>query len=75
MRKPYKLEILWSNGVLTETKISETEKELLEKHGGEYILMRYYLEGNPNAKPVSFQVWDDEDNPLFPVSEPEEVPA
>ncbi len=67
MKRPYKLEILWSNGVLTETYISEAEKEMLEKYGGEYILMRYELEGEPDARPVSFQVWDEEDNPLFSV--------
>jgi len=27
LKKPYKLEILWENGVLTEIDISETEKE------------------------------------------------
>ena len=63
----YKLEILWDNGVLTETSITETEKEMIEEYGSLYILSRYELEGEPNARPVSYQVWDKEDNPLIPI--------
>ncbi len=65
-RKPYKLEILWSNGVLTETSITETEKEIIEQYRELFILAKYELEGEPEAKPVSFQVWDESDEPLFP---------
>ena len=72
--KRYKLEILWENGGLTETAITETELELLEKYGGEFIVMKYYLKGQEDVKPVSFQVWNKEDEPLFPV-EQEAVPA
>ncbi len=72
----YKLEILWDNGVLTETRITETEKELIERYGSEFIVMKYCLESEENAKPVSFQVWDENDEPLFPVTgKAQEVPA
>ena len=54
--KPYKLEILWSNGVLTEISITEKEKELIEKYRELFILPKYELEGEPNARPVSYQV-------------------
>ncbi len=67
--RKYTLEILWSNGVLTETTISETEKELIEKHGGLFILAKYELEGAPEARPESFQVWDENDIPQLPVAE------
>ena len=73
--KRYKLEILWNNEVLTESGITETEKELLEQYGREFILMKYSLEGNPDVKPVSFQVWNKNDEPLFPVESKEAVPA
>ena len=63
----YKLEILWDNGVLTETRITETEKELIVRYGSEFIVMKYCLEGVKDAKPVSFQVWDENDEPLFPI--------
>ncbi len=65
--KPYKLEILWSTGDLTESRITETEKEMIEEYGSLYILTKYELEGEPNARPVSYQVWDKEDNPLIPI--------
>ncbi len=64
----YKLEILWSTGDLTESRITETEKEMIEEYGSLYILMRYELQGEPNARPVSYQVWDKEDNPLIPIN-------
>ncbi len=67
-KRPYKLEILWDNGVLTETSITETEKELIEQYGRLFILAKYELEGDPETKPVSFQVWDKEDTPLFPIA-------
>ncbi len=60
--------------MLTETKISERQKELIEKYGELFIVAKYELEGEPEARPVSFQVWDKYDNPLFPVEE-EKVPA
>ena len=66
--KPYKLEILWSNGVLTEIGITEKEKELIEKYRELFILAKYELQGEPNARPVSYQVWDKEDNPLIPIN-------
>ena len=72
--KRYKLEILWDIGILVEIAISEAEKEMIERHGSEYVLLRYYLEGAEDAKPVSFQVWDENDEPLFSVGE-EAVPA
>jgi len=68
LKRPYKLEILWSNGVLTEISISEDEKELLEQYGSSY-LARYELKGDPEARPVSFQVWDKWDNPILQVAE------
>ena len=74
-KKRYKLEILWSTGALTETTITETEKELIERYGSEFIVMKYYLEDAEDAKPVSFQVWDNNDEPLFPVGSTEAVPA
>ncbi len=75
-RRPYKLEILWDNGVLTETSITETEKELIGQYGELFIVAKYELEGKPNARPVSFQVWDKEDTPLFPIKgETQGVPA
>ena len=70
----YNLEILWSNGALTETPITEAEKELIEQYKDLFIVAKYELEGEPKARPVSFQVWDKYDNPLIPV-EPEGVPA
>ncbi len=73
MKRRYKLEILWDNGVLTEVSIKESEKELIEKYGSEFIIMKYELVGHPEAKPISYQIWDDEDNPLIPVREA--VPA
>ena len=74
-RKRYKLEILWSTGDLTETGISKMEKELIEEYGSLFILAKYELEGNPEARPVSFQVWDENDEPLFPLDFWEAVPA
>ena len=75
-RKPYKLEILWEDGVLTETDITETERELIEQFGGEFILLKYWREDNEEIRPVSFQVWDKKDEPLFPVGpRAAEVPA
>ena len=74
-KRRYTLEILWSNGALTETKISERQKELIEKYGELFIVAKYELEGEPEARPVSFQVWDEEDNPLFPIDSKEAVPA
>ena len=68
MKKPYKLEILWSTGDLTESRITETEKGMIEEYGSLYILTKYELEGEPNARPVSYQVWDKEDNPLIPIN-------
>ncbi len=59
----YTLEILWSTGHLTEISITEKEKELIENEGSLFILMKYELEGYPEAKPVSFQIWDKWDNP------------
>lgn len=73
-KRRYKLEILWNTGDLTETRITETEKELIEQHGALFILAKYELEGSPEARPVSFQVWDENDEPLFPVRT-EAVPA
>ncbi len=73
-KKRYKLEILWDNGVLIETSITETEKELIEQYGRLFIVAKYELEGVRNARPVSFQVWNQHDKPLFPI-EPEKVPA
>ncbi len=73
-RRKYTLEILWSNGALTETKITERQKNLIEKYGELFIVAKYELEGEPNARPVSFQVWDEDDTPLFP-TEVEKVPA
>ena len=66
-RRRYKLEILWENGVLTEISITETEKEFLEEYGTEYIILKYSLKDAEDVKPKSFQVWDKEDNPLFPI--------
>ncbi|EDY36545.1 hypothetical protein ABOONEI_535 [Aciduliprofundum boonei T469] len=63
----YKLEILWSTGDLTESRITETEKEMIAEYGSLYILARYELQGEPNARPVSYQVWDKDDNPLIPI--------
>jgi len=65
--RSYRLEILWSTGDLTERRITETEKEMIEEYGSLYILTRYELQGEPNARPVSYQVWDKEDNPLIPI--------
>ena len=74
--KRYVLEILWSTGDLTETKISEIEKELIEQYRELFILAKYELDGEPNARPISFQVWDENDEPLFPVTgKAQEVPA
>ncbi len=73
-RGEYVLEILWSTGDLTETKISEAEKELIERHGALFILAKYSLEGAEDARPISYQVWDKEDNPIIPV-QTEAVPA
>ncbi len=73
--KRYKLGILWDVGILTEITISEAEEEMIERHGSEYILLKYYLKGNEEAKPESFQVWDENDEPLFPVESKEAVPA
>ncbi len=67
MKKPYKLEILWSNGVLTEVSITETERELIEQYGSEFIILKYSLEGADDVVPESFQVWDEKDRPLFPI--------
>ena len=58
MSGEYVLEILWDTGDLTETKISEYEYNLLQEYGTLFILMRFYLEGHPDARPVSYQVWD-----------------
>ncbi len=66
-RRKYTLEILWSNGVLTETKITERQKNLIEKYGELFIVAKYELKGEPEARPVSYQIWDEEDNPLIPV--------
>ena len=66
-KKPYRLEILWSTWDLTETPITEMEKQLIEAYGEFFILVKYELEGDPDAKPVSFQIWDKEDNPVFPI--------
>ncbi len=74
MNRKYILEILWDNGALTETSITERQKNMIMQYEETYILVRYELEGEPEAKPVSFQVWDEEDNPLFPLEE-EKVPA
>ena len=74
-RKRYKLEILWVNGALTEFSITETEKELLEEYGTEFLILKYYLESAEDVKPHSFQVWDKEDNPIFSVGSMEAVPA
>jgi len=65
--EPSEREILWSTGDLTERRITETEKEIIEEYGSLYILTRYELQGEPNARPVSYQVWDKEDNPLIPI--------
>ena len=67
VKRPYKLEILWSTGDLTESRITEAEKDLIEEYGSLYILTKYELEGEPNARPVSYQVWDKNDNPLIPI--------
>ena len=67
--RKYTLEILWSTGDLTETRITETEKVLIEKHGELFILAKYELEGYPEARPVSFQVWNENDIPQLPVVE------
>ncbi len=63
----YKLEILSKTGDLTESRITETEEKLMEKYSSLYILIRYEIQGEPNAGPVSYQVWDKEDNPLIPI--------
>ena len=67
--KRYILEILWSTGDLTETKISETEKELIERYRELFILAKYELEGAPEARPISYQIWDENDTPMLPVAE------
>jgi uncharacterized protein Veg len=72
MKRPCRLEILWSNGVLTETRITEKQKELIEEYGGLFILAKYELEGEPDARPVSYQVWDVNDTQQNSL---EEVPA
>lgn len=53
--------------MLTETAISEAEKELIERYGELFILAKYELEGEPEAKPYSFQIWDEMDNPMIPM--------
>ena len=68
-KRKYILEILWSTGDLTETKISETEKELIERYRELFILAKYELEGAPDARPFSFQIWDENDTPMLPVAE------
>ena len=68
-KRKYILEILWSTGDLTETKISETEKELIERYRELFILAKYELEGAPEARPISYQIWDEWDNPVLPVAE------
>jgi hypothetical protein len=60
VRRKYVLEILWDTGDLTETRIDEEGLKLLEKYGTTYLILRFYLEGDPNARPVSYQVWDPE---------------
>ncbi len=65
----YNLEILWSNGALTETSITERQKNMIMQYGETYILARYELEGEPEARPVSYQIWDKEDVPLVPITE------
>ena len=48
---------------------------MIEQYGELFIVAKYELEGEPEAKPVSFQVWDEKDEPLFPVGIKEVVPA
>ncbi len=45
--KPYKLEILWSNGVLTEISITEKEKDLIEKYMELFIVPNTSLKESP----------------------------
>lgn len=61
----YKLEILWDTGDLIEIDITEKEKELIENEGSLFILMKYELLGHPEAKPYSYQIWDEWDNPVI----------
>ncbi len=63
MKRPYKLEILWDNGELTETDIGEDEMELIDSWGALLIAAKYSL-GSSRAEPVSFQVWDSTDSPV-----------
>ena len=67
--RKYKLEILWSTGDLIEVDITESEKELIEREGSLFILMKYELVGHPEAKVISYQIWDEHDNPILPVAE------
>jgi len=67
--RKYKLEILWENGILTETTITEIQKELIETYGELFILAKYELEGYPEVKPFSYQIWDENDTPMLPVAE------
>ena len=73
-RGKYTLEILWGNGALTETKITERQKNLIEKYEELFIVAKYELDEDSEARPLSFQVWDEDDAPLFP-TELEKVPA
>ncbi len=58
MNKRYILEIIWNTGDYTQIELCEEEYDLLKKHGTLYILAKYELEGAPDARPVSFSVWD-----------------
>ena len=67
--KKYRLEILWSTADYTEIPITQTEKDLIEQYRELFIVAKYELEGAPEARPANFQVWDEEDNPIFPGQE------
>ncbi len=58
MRKKYTLELLWSNGVLTEIKISKHEADKIMELGTEFIKSKYSLDGS-KAEVISFQIFDE----------------
>ncbi len=64
VKKRYELEILWENGLLTKRKITETERVLIERFGARFIVDKYEVDREHKVQPVSFQVWDDYDDPL-----------
>ncbi len=57
--RKYILEVIWDTGDIIEDEITEMQLKLLERYKELYILIKYSLDWAPDAKPQSWQVWEE----------------